>query len=329
MEREIGQELLQVLIRRASVREFAPQPLPDDTIEQLVAAAQQAPTSSNYQAYSIVLVRETERRRELARLASEQAFVAQAAADFVFCPDLYRLQQVSDRQGYPMGARNFELFLVACVDAALAAENLMVAAEALGLGACPVGAVRDHLPEVSEMLKLPAGVFPLFAMAVGYPARPGAAHGKPRLPRSAVLHEEVYQTDPERLEQALARYDQVMAAAGVYRGRTVPIPPGLDRHRDAKRNGQVPAEQRDTGTLASAAGSQIVYGWAEHTARRLATANPRRERLQEILRERGLPSEAGRARRRLVAGRYTSRWGTGRGCLAGSRPGGGGLIPSA
>jgi len=249
--------VLEAIAAHASCRAYRPDPLPEGTVERLAVAAQSAPTSSNLQAYSIVVVQDPARKRRLYELCGEQPMILDAPLFLVFCPDLRRLEYVCRRQGHRFGAGSLDMFLVATVDAALAAQNAALAAEAMGLGTCMVGAIRERPREVIDLLALPPGVYALVGLCVGYPAARGEV--KPRLPLSAVLHRETY--SDRHLDTAVAEYDRLMAAAGIYGGRQVPAP-----------GGQVRPEQAS-------------YGWAEHTARRLAAA--RRRELRSVLEAHG------------------------------------------
>lgn len=106
-----------------------------------------------------------------------------------------------------------EAFIVATVDAALAAQNAAVAAESMGLGICYLGGLRNHIEAVSELLGLPSLVYPVFGMTIGRPAEAPAP--KPRLPRPVVYHEERY--DVSR-DAGLRAYDETVRA--YYRERT-------------------------------------------------------------------------------------------------------------
>ena len=92
---------------------------------------------------------------------------------FVFCADLYRHEIASEMENKDVSTsiESTEKFMVALIDAALAAQNAAVAAESLGLGICYIGGIRNHLDEVCELLKTPKRVVPLFGLAVGYPEK--------------------------------------------------------------------------------------------------------------------------------------------------------------
>jgi len=206
-----GGPVLELLLAHRTVRAFDPRPLPEGTLEALVAAAQSAPSSSNLQAWSVVAVQDPARRARLAALAANQAHVRDCLLLLVWLADLSRLDRVAERAGGTAGANRYlEMFLVAVVDAALAAQNALVAAEAMGLGTCYIGAMRNQPEAVAEELALSPDAFAVFGLCVGWPdaARPAAV--KPRLPQPAVLYHERCDTGAEAGQ--VARYEPAMQA---------------------------------------------------------------------------------------------------------------------
>lgn len=205
-------DVIETLLRHRSVRAYAPTALPPGTLETLVAAAQSAATSSNLQTWSVVAVEDSSRRERLSKLAQDQAFIRQAPLFLAWIADLSRLERVGDRQATRLEGLDFlEMFMVAAIDAALAAQNAAVAAESLGLGTCYVGALRNHPERVAAELGLPSHALAVFGLAVGY-AAPGAAGAvKPRLPQGVILHREQYAA-PAAEAADVAAYDQALAA---------------------------------------------------------------------------------------------------------------------
>lgn len=184
---------LETLLTHRSIRAFLPStPLPAGTLEVLVAAGQSAATSSNLQTWSVVALTDPTTKAQASVLSGDQSFIRDAPLFLVFCADLQRLTAVSQLRGTAGTALEYtEMFLMASVDAALAAQNVSVAAEALGLGACYVGGVRNQPREMAALLGLPdERVIAVFGLAVGVPdpARPGSV--KPRLGLGEVLHRE-------------------------------------------------------------------------------------------------------------------------------------------
>lgn len=207
-----GGALVESLLAHRTVRAFSAEPLPGGTLETLVAAAQSAPTSSNLQAWSVVAIEEPARRARLAALAADQAHVRDCPLLLVWIADLSRLDRLGERAGVPANANRFlEMFVVAVVDAALAAQNALVAAEAMGLGTCYIGAMRNRPEAVADELGLPPDAFAVFGLCVGRPDRSRPpAEVKPRLPQPAVLHRERWSAADEA--DAVARYEPAMRA---------------------------------------------------------------------------------------------------------------------
>jgi nitroreductase len=263
---EIRNETLDVLMSHESVRGFQKKPLPEGMLKAIITAARSAPTSSNLQAYSIVIVTDEERKDRLAALSGNQGFIREAPVFLVFCADVCRLKYVTKRQGYRFAADTLEMFLLASVDAALALQNALVAAESMGLVTVPVGSVRNDPAGVAEELGLPDGVFALAGLSVGYGREEVRRGVKPRLPERVTVHKERYST--AHLEEDLNEYDRVMIARRTYDGRRVSIAGEPERE-------------------------DLEYGWCEHTARRctrpetIAASASLRENLRSILEQRG------------------------------------------
>ncbi|HUC08868.1 MAG TPA: NADPH-dependent oxidoreductase [Stellaceae bacterium] len=204
-------EVLATILAHRSVRAYLPDPLPDGTLEALVAAAQSASTSSNLQTWSVVAVEDPARKARLAELASGQKHIVQCPLYLVWCVDLARLRRAAEeRQIMLEGLDYLEPFIVGVVDAALAAQNAAIALESLRLGFVLIGAMRNHPEAVAAELGLPPHVMALFGMCVGYPDPAKPTGIKPRLPQPAVLHREQYSAEPQ--STAFADYNERIRA---------------------------------------------------------------------------------------------------------------------
>jgi len=249
---------LEIMASHASVRKFKDRDIPDDLLNSVIQAARQASTSSNLQAYSIIVVKDKTKKERLAELCGNQIWVKKCPMFLVICPDSRRLKKVCDRQGYKFIDSYIEMFIVATVDAALIAQNILTGAESEGLGGVMIGGIRNAPAQVSKLLGLPDRVYPLMGMCLGYPDHSPMI--KPRLPQDAVVHKERY--DDSQLDMHLAEYEQIIRQTGLYDGprRKAPSPTGKE----------VPDEE---------------YSWCEHTARRLAAddKNALRSHMREFL----------------------------------------------
>jgi nitroreductase len=255
------QEILSLLKSHRSIRKYKPDPIPDDLLDKILTSARQAPTSSNIQAYSIIVVKDKEKKKKLAHLCGGQKWVESCPVFLAICPDLHRLTRVCGTRSYEINDAYIELFLVAVVDAALVAQNILVASEASGLGVCMIGGIRNNPDQVCDLLKLPDKVFPLMGMCLGWPAHDPMI--KPRLPDKAAIHREKYNDD--NLENLLAEYDSKIKATGLYEG---------PRRKISSPDGRSVSDDN--------------YSWSEHTSRRLASADPLvlRSHMLEFLRRR-------------------------------------------
>ncbi|AXI08928.1 oxygen-insensitive NADPH nitroreductase [Oceanobacillus zhaokaii] len=197
---------LETILNHRSIRKFTEDKLTNEQIHTLIKAAQQASTSSNVMAYTIIGVTDPILKNEL-RKVSGQTYVEHNGHLFVFCGDLHRISQLAKPEELvemEETIESTEQFIVTTIDAALSAQNLAIAAESMGLGICYLGSLRNDIYRVSELLGLPEYVIPLFGMAVGTPAHKPEL--KPRLPFEAVYHENKYKTD-ESQQTSISFYD--------------------------------------------------------------------------------------------------------------------------
>ncbi|MCB5161157.1 oxygen-insensitive NADPH nitroreductase [Marinomonas algarum] len=200
--------ILQAQSAHKSIRKYTDQAIDDTLITQLIQAAQGAASSSFIQAYSLVQVTLPENRSRIAALAGGQKWVESAAEFFVICADLTRVEYCSVEQGLGELEGNAEHFIAATTDATFFAQNLMLGAESVGLGAVFIGGIRNDPTQVAELLQLPKHVYPVFGLCLGYPdAEPDL---KPRLPVDVILHKDRY--DDSRCASDIKAYDEQMQA---------------------------------------------------------------------------------------------------------------------
>nr|WP_263328486.1 oxygen-insensitive NADPH nitroreductase [Neobacillus sp. Marseille-Q6967] len=204
-------EVISTILNHRSIRHFEDKPLSDDQIKTIVSCAQAASTSSFIQAYSIIGIKDRLKKKKLAELVGNQPYVENNGHFFIFCADLNRhhLIGIQEQKDVKASIESTEKFMVALIDAALAAQNAAIAAESLGLGICYIGGIRNNLEEVKKLLKTPERVIPLFGMTVGYPAK--INDKKLRLPFEHIYHEEEYQQNNEIYMQQLKEYDDVIS----------------------------------------------------------------------------------------------------------------------
>lgn len=203
--------VIETILNHRSLRHFEDKPLTDEQIKTIVSCAQSAATSSFIQAYSIIGVKDKEKKKKLAEIAGNQEYVEKNGHFFVFCADLYRHSIIgeNEQKNVTSSIESTEMFMVALIDASLAAQNAAIAAESLGLGICYIGGIRNNLEEVKKLLKTPERVIPLFGLAVGVPTK--MTDKKPRLPFEHVYHEDEYEQNNEVYVSQLQKYDDLIS----------------------------------------------------------------------------------------------------------------------
>jgi FMN reductase (NADPH) len=204
-------EVIKTILNHRSIRSFEDKALTPEQIETIVESAQAASTSSFIQAYTIIGVTNPKKREALAEFSGSQGYVDKTGHFFVFCADLHRHEIVAEMEERDLTEplESTEKFMVACIDAALAAQNAAIAAESMGLGICYIGGIRNNLTKVNEILDIPSRVIPLFGLTVGYPK--DITDKKPRLPLSNIYHENSYQTDVQEFKGQLEEYNRTIS----------------------------------------------------------------------------------------------------------------------
>ena len=192
--------------RHRSIRKFTHRSVEPDLLQSLISAGQSAASSSFLQGTTVIRVTDPEKRAAFKEITGGQAYVEAAPEFLVFCADLSRSKRCCTDHGKIPSEGLTEHFIIATVDVALFAQNVAVAAESTGLGICYIGAIRNDAARSAELLDLPAQVYPVFGMCIGWPDQDPEV--KPRLPMSVVMKENSYSIDGEA--EAIAAYDGEM-----------------------------------------------------------------------------------------------------------------------
>ncbi|QQM67570.1 NADPH-dependent oxidoreductase [Actinomyces weissii] len=204
----VSNETLRSIMSHRTIRAFTPEPLPPELVTTLLEAARHAPTSSFQQQCTIIRVLDPQVREQLHQ-ASGQPYVGGRAGElFVLVADLHRNAWLRERAGADLAPlETTNLFLQAVEDVLLAAQNMVVAAESLGLGTCYLGSLLGDPRLVISALQLPARTFPVVGLLVGHPAQDPQL--KPRLPLSVTTAVDRY-PHPADHADAFAEYDQLV-----------------------------------------------------------------------------------------------------------------------
>jgi nitroreductase len=200
-----------VFATHRTTRKFTGDPILPDHLDAIIEAGRRAPTDASAQMGTFIRITDRDLRRRLAQLAGEQQHIVDGAEFFIVCLDTHRLRRLVEYRGGTYGMGPFVSLLFGITDAILVAQNMVVAAEALGYAACYIGGVQNNADKIAAELKLPAGVLPVVGLVLGVPA-PGEAEKpkRPRLPRQAVFMENAYrELTPDLLDasyQAMTAY---------------------------------------------------------------------------------------------------------------------------
>lgn len=145
---------------RYSVRDYDPNvEVSPEAVQRILEAAVRAPSAGNRQPWHFYVVRDPEVRQRLVAAAGGQSFLAQAPVAIVVCAD-------AEQSAQRYGQRGRELYCLQ--DTAAAIEHMLLAAVALGLGSCWVGAFDEE--QASQALDLPQFHRPVAILPIGKPA---------------------------------------------------------------------------------------------------------------------------------------------------------------
>ncbi|MDA7026490.1 NADPH-dependent oxidoreductase [Bacillus sp. CLL-7-23] len=200
-------DVLKTLTDHRSIRSYTDEPVSKTQLDSIIQSVQAAPTSINGQQVTVITVQEKERKKKIAELAGGQPWIEEAPVFLLFCADFNRAKIALEKNGEELAITDgIESILVGSCDVGIALANAMTAAESMGLGIVPIGAVRGQAVELIELLDIPKYVFPVSGLVIGHPANRSAK--KPRLPQEAVIHHETYQHD---LKAQIDEYDDEIA----------------------------------------------------------------------------------------------------------------------
>jgi FMN reductase [NAD(P)H] len=235
-------DVIRRVLSRKTVRRYSDRMPSEELLDLLVASALSASAKSDFQQASILRVRDPQKRAAIGALFPSMPWIGVSPVFFVFLGDARRLQRIGELRGKPVQNGTLEGFFNASIDAALAMQTMIICAESVGLGACPISVIRNEVDKVADVLGLPDLVFPVAGLCLGYPS--GEGFVSLRLPRGVTTHAD--------------RYDDSALAAGI---------DDYDRRRNAIH--AIPKEQHRSN---AEFGEAAFYGWSEDKARQAAKA---------------------------------------------------------
>jgi nitroreductase len=168
-------DVFEAIRGRRSIRTYTKEEVSEESVKKLIDAARLAPSAGNIQPWEFVIVKDAERKRKLSVAALDQRFIEDVPIVIVICAN-------EERSSWRYGQRGRALYCLQ--DTAAAAQNILLAAHALGLGTCWIGAFREK--GVRKALNMPTSVKPVAIIPVGHPAE------KPEAPSKRSIREIVH-----------------------------------------------------------------------------------------------------------------------------------------
>ena len=214
-------ETLKSILSRRSIRKFLNKPISKELLSLILAAAQSAPSKSNLQQYSILVIQDQNIKNEISNLIGKTKWALTAPIFFLYLADIRRNIKITYDRGYEHKNNNVDTFMNGVIDAALSMQSTICASESLGLGVCPISMIRNIIEDVKVICKLPKGVFPIAGLALGWPDQ--KSNVSIRLSQDIVIHFDKY--DEKDLIQKIDKYDERVF-------KKDPIPENKQRHVD-------------------------------------------------------------------------------------------------
>lgn len=255
-------EVINALMSHASIRKFTDQDVPDQLIEQIARAGQQAPFTG--QMYACIYTKDQNKREQVSKLFGP--LIMRGPVFMLFCLDFRKLEKFIASKSRQNTASDAMMLFLGIQDVAYFAQNMVLAAESLGLGTVFLGSAPNLDTELREIFHLPERVYPVVGMVLGYPAEQPAP--RPRIPTKFVLHKDQYfDLAPAEVDEALSVMDAGLIREGYY----------------SRMNSKIQKPEAGEDQV-----GYDKYGWGEHISRKYARRGQFTDSLMDDLRRAGI-----------------------------------------
>ncbi len=218
---KVKNETIQTQLSHTTIRSFKDEPVPTEIFDQLMEVAKRTPTSNGMQSMSIISVTDQAIKEKIAQVC-KQDYVAKSPILLIFVVDSYRNYRIAlENDCEKSSASDMDRFIQGFTDGCLAAQNVVVAAESLGLGINYFGSILNDPPAICEILELPKLVFPIVGLGIGYPNQEPAL--KPRFDNKLRVFENKY-TEFDNYMELIEEYDKEMNTYYDLRNTNTPLP---------------------------------------------------------------------------------------------------------
>jgi nitroreductase len=200
-------EMLQRQLEHRTIREFKDENLPEEVMAQLIEVARRTATSTGMQASSIIRVTDPMMKKDIANVCNQE-YIARAPELLIFIVDQYRNWQIAKEMNCDRpSVRDLDRFISAFTDACLMAQNMVNAAESLGLGTVYLGSIHNDSSKICSIINLPELTFPVIGLGIGYPNQDPQL--KPRMDMKLRVFENTYTRYDDYLDK-IKEYDEEM-----------------------------------------------------------------------------------------------------------------------
>jgi len=192
---------LEIIDKRMSLRRYKDQDLKEEELDKIIESAIRAPSAGNMMHYSIIVVKDEEKKRILSETCDNQSFIADAPVLLVFLADFQRLYdyfEVCDLKEYckenniKYKSPNMAGLFLACGDAFIAAQNAVIAAESMDIGSCYIGDIIENYEIKKELFNLPDYTLPIAMLTLGYYPEDLKRKKSSRFDKQYIVFEEEY-----------------------------------------------------------------------------------------------------------------------------------------
>lgn len=260
MKLEQKTNIFELIHNRRSIRKFTDEPISDEILTEILSAGIRAPFAA--QLCSVIYTRDKEKMRIKCGVYPTTKLL------MIFLVDFYKLERIVKKRGYTYNFDDGMLLLLGIQDASLVAENIILTAEAFGLGSVLLGTIPLHIKRIQEIFRIPQRVFPLVGLCLGYPDPEALFEIRPRYPLKSIVFEDSYKepTDSE-LKEMMRAMDEGYITQGYYIKQKAKIP--------FKDNREDPYDYDK-------------YSWTEHISRKVIQGIWGDKTVLKILKDHGI-----------------------------------------
>ncbi|MFX1285890.1 MAG: nitroreductase family protein [Promethearchaeota archaeon] len=239
------QDIFKIIHNRRSIRKFTDKAISDEVLETLLKAGVRAPFAA--QLYSIIYTRNPEIIKE--KNIRCGVYPTTKLLMFFFV-DARKIEKIINQRGYTYDYDDINLIWLAIQDATLVVENIILTAEALGLGSVLLGAVPNQWKQINELFNVPPRVFPIIGLCIGYPDPSALMDIRPRYPLKYIAFEDQYKDlTEEEVQECMEKMDKGYFEQGYY----------------IKQKAKIPLKKE----LGDDKIDYDIYSWSEHISRKM------------------------------------------------------------